>query len=90
MFGGHSGVYSNTWSTQLILQFADTPRIKRALSHYVPVNDDLDNIDSDSNAPDSGSDMENDIADSDSHSSIQADIHSNSNIDSDSDFDAMN
>ena len=74
VFGGPSGVFTSDWSVQLILQFADVPRIKRALSHYVP-NDDPDyvDVDSDSNAPDS--DLDNDNGDADIDINIDSDTN---------------
>lgn len=52
VFGGLSGVFLDMWWIRMMLNFADIPRIKAALSHYVPdENNDMIDIDSDSNAP---------------------------------------
>ena len=95
IFGGDSGIFTNVWSIQLILRFADIPRIKNALSHYVPNEDPAQiDIDSGSNAPDSDRDSDIDIdphihtgSDSDSDPNIQPSFNTVVMLDSDLDSD---
>ena len=85
VFGGPSGVFSEEWILDRLLYFAEVPRIKRALSHYVPNEDpEAMDIDSGSNAPNTDNEDETDdeitLHNVEVHIDTDTDIHSNIDI----------
>ena len=83
VFGGPSGVFSEEWMVDRLLYFPEVPRIKRALSHYVP-NDDPEamDIDSGSNAP--NTDNEDDVDNENillHNAEVHTDTDTHSNVD---------